>query len=358
MTKTALFTGGGSAGHVTPNIALIKRLQAEGWNIHYAGTADGIEKQLIAGVPGVTYHTISSGKLRRYFSLKNFTDPFRVLKGIGEAKKLVKTLKPDVVFSKGGFVSVPVVLGAKNRCPVLVHESDYTPGLANRIANRYADRVLVTFEDTLAHVKGGRGVFTGTPIRAELFAGSRERGFAFTGLTDDKPILLMMGGSLGAQAVNEALRAALPQLLPHFHIIHLCGKGKLDENAVQPGYLQYEYISEELPDLFAMSDILLSRAGANAVFEFLALKKPAVLVPLPLSASRGDQILNATYFQKKGFAKLLPQEELNADTLAAALKGIYHDRRTYMENMDREQNADGTDAVLNCIRQAAERGQR
>ncbi len=353
--KTALFTGGGSAGHVTPNIALIRQLQAEGWAIHYAGTADGIERQLIAAQPDVIYHCISSGKLRRYFSLKNFSDPFRVMKGISQSKKLVKALHPDVVFSKGGFVSVPVVLGAKKRAPVLVHESDYTPGLANRIAMRYADQVLVTFEDTLTHIKNGKGLFTGTPIRAELYQGNAQKGFAFTGLSNDKPILLMMGGSLGAQAINEALRGALPRLLPRFHVIHLCGKGKLSPAHNQPGYLQYEYIGPELPDLLAMTDVVLSRAGANAVFEFLALKKPAVLVPLPLSASRGDQILNATYFEKRGFARMLEQEQMTADTLLEAVFQVYENRAQYVKAMEQAPNADGTKAVLAAIRQAAAR---
>lgn len=355
MKSTILFTGGGTAGHVTPNLALIDRLLAEGWQVHYAGTADGIEKKLLADKSEVTYHTISSGKFRRYFSLKNFTDPFRVIKGVFQCKKIVKQVKPDVVFSKGGFVSVPVVMGAKKKAPVIVHESDYTPGLANRIASRYADQVCVTFEDTLQHVKG-KGVFTGTPIRPALYAGDVGRGYAFTGLKKGKPVLLVMGGSLGAQAVNQALRESLPVLLNEFNVVHLCGKGKLDESCnALPGYCQYEYITDELPDLFAMSDIVLSRAGANAVFELLALKKPSVLVPLPLSASRGDQILNAGYFQKKGYAVTLEQEKLTKETLCEAVKDLYARREEFHAAMDKEPNTDGTQAVLNVIKKAAKR---
>ncbi len=354
MEKTALFTGGGSAGHVTPNLALMRTLRQEGWAIHYIGTADGIERKLLAQEADIPYHSISAGKLRRYFSLKNLTDVFRVVRGVGQARAVVKAVRPDVVFSKGGFVSVPVVLGARGKAPIVAHESDYTPGLSNRIANRFADKVCVTFEDTLAHV-GAKGVFTGTPIRPELCAGDKGRGFAFTGLSGGKPVLLVMGGSLGAMAVNDALREALPELLKTFHIVHLCGTGKLSKAHAQAGYVQYEYISEELPDLLAMADIVLSRAGANAVFEFLALKKPALLVPLPLSASRGDQIQNANYFQKKGYADVLPQENCNPQTLCARLLALYQNRGAYMAAMERETHADGTQAVLGVIRQAANR---
>ncbi len=355
MTKPiALFTGGGSAGHVTPNIALINRLEREGWQIHYAGTADGIERRLISGLNGVTYHVISSGKLRRYFSLKNFSDPFRVMKGVREAKRLIKEIRPDVVFSKGGFVSVPVVMGAKKRAPVIIHESDYSPGLANRIAIRYADKVCVTFEDTLKNVSS-KGVFTGTPIRSVLYDGDRQRGLDFTGLTGEKPVLLVMGGSLGAQALNEALRAALPRLLKTFDIIHLCGKGKVDESAAASGYVQYEYIDREMPDLFAAADMVLSRAGANAVFEFLALRKPAVLVPLPMEASRGDQLLNARYFERRGYACMLEQALITPDVLAATVEDVYAARISYVSAMQKEPHADGTDAVLAVIRDAVKK---
>lgn len=350
--KRIVFTGGGSAGHVTPNIALINRLLSEGWEIHYIGTADGMEKDLIGALPAVHYHAISAGKLRRYFSLQNFLDPFRVLKGISQSRRLIAEIRPDVVFSKGGFVSVPVVIGA-GKTHVVAHESDYTPGLANRIAGHFSDTVCVTFEDTLAHVKNGRGVFTGTPIRPELYQGDRARGFAFTGLPGKKPVLLVMGGSLGAQALNDVLRSALPEVLKRFEVIHLCGKGKLDATLTAPGYRQYEFIGAELPDLFAMTDLVLSRAGANAVFEFLALNKPALLVPLPLSASRGDQIQNANYFEKKGYAVKLDQDTLTPPVLVAALDRLYAGRDAYVARMEKDERLDGTDEILLEIRRAA-----
>ncbi|MGN0799192.1 MAG: undecaprenyldiphospho-muramoylpentapeptide beta-N-acetylglucosaminyltransferase [Christensenellales bacterium] len=355
MEKKIILTGGGSAGHVTPNLALLPQLQAEGIEVHYIGTADGIERTIVSERSDITYHVISSGKLRRYFSWKNFTDPFRVLRGMFQARRIMREVKPAVVFSKGGFVSVPVVIAAHGKhIPVVTHESDYTPGLANKINAKFADKICVTFEDTLSHV-GAKGVHTGTPIRPELYEGDKARGLSFLGFDDKKPILLVMGGSLGAAAVNDAVRAALPKLLLSYDIVHLCGKGKVEESLAQPGYRQFEYVNEELPDVLAATDIVVSRAGANAVFEFLALSKPALLIPLPRSASRGDQILNAGYFARKGFAMVLEQESLTPDTLLDAVNDLYDRRLSFIATMSAEPLADGTDEVLAVIRSAMEK---
>ncbi len=343
-----LLTGGGTAGHVTPNLALIPDLIQAGFEIHYIGSKDGIERSLINTCPDVTYHAISSGKLRRYFSLKNMTDPFRVLKGMFESKRILKRLRPRLIFSKGGFVSVPVVISAKRIAPVISHESDYTPGLANRIGTKYAKKICVTFEDTKAFV-GQKAVYTGTPIRRELFSGDRSAGLSYLGFDGIKPILLMMGGSLGASAVNDALRLALPKLLPHFDVAHICGNGKIDESLSLPGYAQFEYIKDPLPDVFAATDIVISRAGANAVFEFLALKKPALLIPLPAANSRGDQILNAKYFRKRDYADVLLQEDMTPDTLAERVLLLYDERSKYIDAMKKADAARGTDNVLNVI---------
>ncbi len=354
--KIIVLTGGGSAGHVTPNIALIPLLKKEGFEIHYIGTKDGIERKLIEEQEGVIYHAISSGKLRRYFSLKNFTDPFRVNHGVTQAKRLIRELKPQVVFSKGGFVSVPVVIAAKGRCPVVCHESDYTPGLANKIAARYATTVCVTFEDTLKYTGKTHAVHTGTPIRSELFRGDRRRGLDFLGFSGDRPVILVMGGSLGAEALNNAVRAGLAELTEKYDVIHLCGKGKLDEGiseGANPHYRQYEYISAELPDLFAATDLFVSRSGANSVFEFLALKKPAIFIPLPLGASRGDQILNAEYCEKKGYSAVMQQEDVTAESLLAKVNEVYENRRKYVSAMERDKTLNGTERVLEVILDAA-----
>ncbi len=352
MKKTIVFTGGGTAGHVTPNLALIEKLDRAEWDIHYIGTS-GMEKDLLKPVEDVTYHEIDSGKLRRYASLKTLSMPFHVQKGYRQAKRILKELRPAVLFSKGGYVSVPVVAAAKGICPVLTHESDYTPGLANRIDAHFADKVLVTFADTVPFVKGGKGVHTGTPIRPELYSGSREKALAFTGLSGSKPVLLVTGGSLGAEPVNIALRGALPELLKTFDIVHLCGKGKVDESVRAEGYLQYDYIRDEMADLFALADVVCSRAGANAVFELLALKKPMLLLPLSAASTRGDQELNAKYFKAKGFAKVLFADEVNPASLTNELLALYRERETYLASMQSAKGVDGTEAILNLIREAA-----
>ena len=352
MKKTIVFTGGGTAGHVTPNLALIEQLDRSEWDIHYIGTS-GMEKDLITPIPDVTYHEIESGKLRRYASLKTLTMPIHVQKGYHQAKKILKALKPAVVFSKGGYVSVPVVAAAKGVCPVLTHESDYTPGLANRIDAHFADKVLVTFADTVPLVKGHKGVHTGTPIRPELYRGSREKALAFTGLSGNKPVLLVTGGSLGAVAVNVAVRQALPELLKTFDVVHLCGKGKLDETVSMPGYLQYEYVRDEMADLFALADVVCSRAGANAVFELLALKKPMLLLPLSSASTRGDQELNSAYFETRGYARVLKADEVTPESVLREVSALYENREAYLETMRRAEGVDGTALILKLIREAA-----
>ena len=352
--KRIILTGGGTAGHVTPNIALIPGLKELGYDIHYIGSYKGIEKDLIEQLE-IPYHGISSGKLRRYFSLQNFTDPFRVLKGFGEAKKLIKTLKPDVIFSKGGFVSVPVVVAGKQcKVPTIIHESDMTPGLANKLAIPSATKVCCNFPETLKHLPKEKAVLTGSPIRKELLEGNREAALEFCNLTPDKPVILIIGGSLGSVIVNNAVRAILPELLKDFQIIHLCGKGKVDESLKdQKGYVQFEYIQEELKDLFALADIVISRAGANAICELLALHKPTLLIPLSANASRGDQILNARSFERQGFSIVLEEEELNNSTLQDAIYKLYKEKDSYIDAMKKSSQKDSIQTILDLIQNAS-----
>ena len=348
--KKIVLTGGGTAGHVTPNIALIPKLRELGYDISYIGSYDGIEKKLIADFD-IPYYGISTGKFRRYFDLKNFTDPFRVIKGIGDAKKALKKINPDIVFSKGGFVSVPVVRAAKSlHIPVICHESDMTPGLANKLCIPAATKVCCNFPETVSEIRDGKGILTGTPIRAELLAGSREKGLVFAKLSGNKPVIIVIGGSLGAVAVNNAVRAALPELLKTYDVIHLCGKGKLDESLKgTEGYRQYEYIKEELPDLFAAADVAISRAGANAICELLALKKPNLLIPLSAKASRGDQILNAHSFEKQGFSIVIEEEDLSTEKLVAAVNELYTDKDKYITAMEGSKNTDAIGIITNLI---------
>ena len=352
--KKILLTGGGTAGHVTPNMALIERLRAANYDISYIGSYAGIEKGLIEGM-GIPYYGISSGKLRRYFDLKNFSDPFRVMKGMREAKKLMKQLKPDVVFSKGGFVAVPVVFAAKKcKVPVIIHESDMTPGLANKLCIPKADRICCNFEETLDYLPEGKAVHTGTPLRHELFEGDRRKGLEFCDFDGKKPVILVVGGSTGAAAINEAVRNLLPTLLMKFDVIHLCGKGKNDpsyDNTI--GYKQFEYISKELKDLFAIADVIVSRAGANAVCEILALAKPNILIPLSAAASRGDQILNAESFEKQGYSYVLDEDKMTNETLLEAINEVYNDRDKYIEKMKNAKQADATETIFDMIEEMA-----
>jgi len=354
MNKSVILTGGGTAGHVTPNIALLPKLKERGYSVSYIGSYDGIEKTLITQ-EGVKYTGISSGKLRRYFDLKNFSDPFRVLKGYREAKKIMKKEKPSVVFSKGGFVTVPVVFAAKSLgIPVVIHESDLTPGLANKLAIPKASKVCCNFPETVKYLPEGKSVLTGSPIRAELLTGDREKGAAFAGFSLDKPVLLIIGGSIGSVAINNAIRELLPELLKEFQIIHICGEGNLDQSLEgREGYRQYAYVKEELKDLFALSDIVVSRAGANTICELLALKKPNILIPLPLSASRGDQVLNANSFEKQGFSMNVDQDTMTAESLLSAIRELYENKDSYIEAMKGSSQLDAVSTIVGLLDELA-----
>lgn len=352
--KKIILTGGGTAGHVTPNIALIPELQKRGYEIHYIGSKDGIETKLMAEFD-IPYYGISSGKLRRYFDLKNFTDPARILKGYAEAAKIIKRVKPDVIFSKGGFVTVPVVLAAKRKkVPCVLHESDISPGLANRLCIPSATAICANFPETLSHLPEEKAHLTGSPIRKELFSGNRLKGLDFCGFTADKPVVLVIGGSLGSVRVNDAVREILPQLLEKYQVIHLCGKDKVDQELEgTKGYVQFEYIQKELCDLLDAADLVISRAGANAICELLALHKPNILIPLSLEASRGDQILNAASFEKQGFSYVIKEEDLTSEKLLNAVTEVYHEKRTYISAMEASNQHNAVTKVADIIDEAA-----
>ncbi|SFF19508.1 Glycosyltransferase family 28 C-terminal domain-containing protein [Paenibacillus algorifonticola] len=419
MGRKIMFTGGGTAGHVTVNLALIPRFAEAGWKIHYIGSENGIEKQLTAPLEQLTYHGIATGKLRRYLDWQNVKDPFKVVKGVFQAYRLIQREKPNVIFSKGGFVSVPVVLGAwLNRVPVLIHESDLTPGLANRIAIPFASGVCTTFPETAQHLPSGKSHYVGAVIRDELRQGVASRGRAYCGLLPAseaadaaaagaagssqtlgktpqeqaakadaaysanpaklvvsisgksvdaaeplaameeaervetggvKPVLLIMGGSLGSRAINKAVRSALGELTRKFSIVHLCGKGQVEPALETADYKQFEYINEQLPDVLAMSDIVLSRAGSNAIFEFLHLRKPMLLIPLTKAQSRGDQLLNADSFKSSGFCEVLHEEKVTPETLLAAIKDVYENRAAYIQRMEQEERRDTLSQLYELI---------
>ncbi len=349
--KRIVLTGGGTAGHVTPCIALLPALTKEGYDIHYIGSYEGIEGKLIKEY-NIPYYGISSGKLRRYLDIKNLSDPFKVIKGYFEARKILKKLNPDILFSKGGFVTVPVVLAAKSlKIPVIIHESDITPGLANKIAIPSAKKVCSNFPETMKYLPKEKAVLTGTPIRSELFSGNKIKGLDFCNFTANKPAIMIIGGSTGSKVINDVVRGMLPTLLRDYQIIHICGKGNLDSELTNiNGYVQYEYLKKELSDLFAASSLVISRAGANAICELLALRIPHILIPLSQNASRGDQILNAESFQLQGYSYVLKEEDLSVSSLLQAIETVMENKQQYIEAMNKSKLNNSIDIIVDLIK--------
>ena len=352
--KKIVLTGGGTAGHVTPNIALIPKLTEKGYEIFYIGEKGGMEENLIKN-EGLPFYGISAGKMRRDKSIKtmgkNAADMFKVLKGISEAKKVLKEIKPEVVFSKGGFVSVPVVMAAHSlKIRVICHESDMTPGLANKLAFPYADKICVSFPETLAYVDSGKAVLTGSPVRENLFSGNREKGLSMCGFSGEKPVIMVMCGSQGSVKINTVIRNVIKDLEKDFDLVHLCGKGNTAEGFENvKGYRQFEYVNEELPHVFAAADMVISRAGANSINEFLSLKKPNLLIPLGGKATRGDQILNAESFEKQGFSMVMPESEMTDALMIENIKTLYGKRAEYIETMEKSQASDGCKKIVDII---------
>ena len=345
-----LMTGGGTAGHVTPNIALIPRLKKDGYDISYIGTEKGMERDLITN-EGIKYYSISAGKLRRYMSIENLTDIAKIGKGFFEASRHIKQIKPDVVFSKGGFVSCPVVWAAWfNGIPTIIHESDLTPGLANKLSIPFAKKVCYAFPETAKYLPKDKSVLAGIPVREKMLRGTKKNGLKMCDFTPDKPIILIMGGSLGSQAINRIIRESLSELLPKYQVCHICGKGSLDENLKNTkGYAQFEYIDKELKDMFAMSDLVISRAGATTLYELLNLAKPNILIPLPKASSRGDQILNAAFFRKEGYSEVIQESDITKEILISKIESTLKDKEAFISNMQSSNIRDSIATVIDTI---------
>ncbi len=344
--STVILTGGGTAGHCTPNVALIPYLKKDFDQIAYIGSKNGIEKNIVQKY-GIPYYAVSSAKLSRSLTVKNLSIPFKVSSGIKQAEKILDELKPDVVFSKGGYVAIPVVIAAKKRkIPIVAHESDYSLGLANKITALFCQKLLTSFPHTAKTIK--RGEYVGSPIRDELFKRSRKDGLSFFGFANEKPVLLVIGGSLGSRAINDALISALPDLLPRFNVIHVCGKGHLSQTPSLDGYKRYEYLNE-IDLAYACADVCVGRSGANSLFEMMSLKLPCVLIPLPKGISRGDQVLNAEYFHRLGLAYLLEQENLTPDSLVYAVTSVYANRTNVRRRFEKNAVADANAAIARII---------
>ncbi|MED3038842.1 undecaprenyldiphospho-muramoylpentapeptide beta-N-acetylglucosaminyltransferase [Bacillus thuringiensis] len=349
MNKKILFTGGGTAGHVMINIVLIPKFMEKGWGVEYIGSQNGIEKLL---VQNVKYNIVSTGKLRRYWDLENFKDPFKIIKGCIQSYKLMKRIKPDVIFSAGGFVSVPVVIGAwMNKVPVIIREPDSTLGLANKIALPFTTKLCTTFPQTGENVSNEKKVYVGPIVREEIERGNVLRGRSYCKFKQDKPVLLIMGGSQGAQWINDMVRKSLETLLLNFNIVHMCGKGKIDSSIDMEGYMQFEYIGEELPHILNMASVVVSRAGSTAISELLFLKKPMLLIPLTNSSSRGDQVLNAEYFSRQGYAEVILQDRVSTNTFIHAVNKLYTNKERYIQNMNgyKKTNDEGIHQLIDII---------
>ena len=349
--KKIVLTGGGTAGHVTPNIALLPGLQELGYEVHYIGSYEGIESRLIADFD-IPYYGISTGKFRRYLDPKNFSDPFRVIKGYTEARRILKELKPDIDFSKGGYGSGPVVRAAASlKIPCIIHESDMTPGLANKLCIPVARKVCCNFPETMQYLPKDKAVLTGSPIREELSKGNKIAALDLCGFDANIPVIMVIGGSLGAANVNKAVRDALPELLKDFQVVHICGKDKIDNMLLTTrGYKQFEYVKAELKDIFAMADVVISRAGANAICELLALQKPNLLIPL-MAGSRGDQILNAKSFESQGYSKVLMEDDITTQLLVDSVHELYFNKKIFIDAMSNSHQKNSIKSILNLIEQ-------
>ena len=364
------FTGGGSAGHVTPNLALIDAISAQGAHAVYFGRAESIEADLLSRVDHVPFCQIPSERLRRYFHWGNFVMPLYVLAGVWKSFWGMRRHRPQALFSKGGFVALPVVMGAwLNRIPVVIHESDGSLGLANRLSLPFARVVCLGQARALKRVKHRDVRHTGSPVRQAFLSPSPERAIEAFALHAQDPLLVVFGGSQGAMSVNRALRQALPELSEKYEIFHVCGRGGLviefsatdqemstdgTQHALTESYHQVEYIHEGFADLLSAAHIIIGRAGANGIAEMIAVKRPALLIPLPSASSRGDQLLNAEDFAEAGFGEMIRDEELTATRLIGALQNVEDHYNEYYVSLERQASSEGTSTLINVLKEVIE----
>lgn len=342
-----ILTGGGTAGHIIPNIALLSRLKTKFDKIVYIGSENGMEKDLIKNYPFVSYIPITTVKLVRKFTLKNLKIPFLLLKGIKQANKIIKELKPAIIFSKGGFVSVPVVLaGKKNKVPIVSHESDFSLGLANKITKNKVNCICTTFPQTADMLKNG--VYVGSPVRDELFKVNKNAVKTKLNIHTIKPILTIIGGSAGSKIFNDIIWKNIDKLLEKFFIIHITGKNKLNKNISKNDYIQIEY-TNNIEEIYAITDFAITRGGSNVIWELAALCIPMIIIPLSKKISRGDQIQNALYFEKMGYALTLFEEELNIENLLIKLDKLKAKENIFKSNLKKLDASKGLDKIFNLI---------
>ncbi len=343
------FTGGGTAGHVTPNIALISEL-ARDFEIGYVGESSSVEEKLISSI-SVPFFRIKSGKLRRYFSLKNILDPFKVIIGFFQSLRLCVREKPDLVFSKGGYVAVPLVLAARVlKIPIIAHESDLTPGLANRFTFPFCSKICLTFPPSGGELRDNRVVLTGTPLRRTLVEADAKKGLRLLEFDINLPILLVFGGSKGARFLNELIFRLRDKLLESFNVVHITGEGNSSREREKKGYIQKEFLLHDFGNVLAAASVVVSRAGANSIYELLALRKPHLLVPLPKTSSRGDQIENAKKFHELGYSRFIEEDLLTDDIFIQEVKKLMDNKTAIEKQMANFKASDAVSIIVKEIK--------
>lgn len=359
-----VFTGGGTGGHVIPNLAVIDELRSlnsdffkekgskESLELLYVGSKKGMEKKLVEEFE-VDYQAVSCGKLRRYFSWQNFLDFLKVPVGIFGSLRILRKFKPQVLFSKGGYVSVPVVIAAWIlRIPVIMHESDFSPGLANRICAKFARKICLSFEESKKFFKSkkfkNKLLVTGNPVRKSILNGNPKKAYELTKFNSQLPVLLIMGGSAGAREISELLEKIFDELVKKFQIIHLTGKGKTTSLEAE-NYKQFEYLNQELTDVYAITDLVLTRGGANSLAELAILEKKVIVFPLSLNTSRGDQIENARLFAQSLGWKIIDSQTKPGEVIEIMGKLVHDKKEDNLQNKVENKIANGVEKIVELI---------
>lgn len=342
-----LLTGGGTAGHVMPHLALLDDLRKNFKDIIYVGSISGMEKDIIKNQKNIKYFPIETTKFVRKKFWKNLFIPFKLIKGINQSRKIIKSEKPDIVFSKGGYVSLPVVIASKQcKIPVIAHESDLEMGLANKLSKPYCKVICTSFEKTAQGCK--KAVCTGSPIRKDMIK-SKQSAMAKLSINTTKPILVVTGGSLGAKFINEKIWSEIFELTSKFFVLHLTGKNNINQKFLNtPDYKQIDF-TMDMGTILSCADIIVSRAGSNTIFELAVLKKPMLLIPLPKGNSRGDQVENAKYFNSQGLANFATQDQLETEQLSKHIFQTYSERNVLIANLEKSEIQPGNKNILKII---------
>ncbi|MBE5735063.1 MAG: undecaprenyldiphospho-muramoylpentapeptide beta-N-acetylglucosaminyltransferase [Clostridiales bacterium] len=346
MAKSIVLTGGGTAGHVMPNIALLPRLSKKFDNIYYIGSKNGIEKRIISNHKNVKYYEVDSAKLARKLTLKNLATPFVIIKSVCQCIKILKEIKPTVIFSKGGYVAVPVVIAGKLlKIPIIAHESDSSIGLANKIIYKFCDTMYFSFKEAMTGYEK-KGIYSGSPIRQEF---TNPPAYKIDSINRNNKTIVIIGGSLGSTAINKLIISALPKL-QDYNVINIVGKGNINKEIQYKNYMQYEFV-DNIAGLLQLADVVISRAGSNTIFELLAMNKPMILIPLPKDESRGDQLVNAKIFEKNGWAKQLDQKSTTTDILISEINDLIKNKNKYITNMKKQNKTNAVEIIVSKIGQ-------